>query len=765
MSFHLVAEDDWNAGRLGPEHFLPDGEVFLYRVGTFEPAIVGPLNEKLEVPPGEWSWIAEGPGYVSVLAGVLPVTEEGAASERLVWHAVPACQVRVEEATDFRRLTRLDLVSLDHGAVYPLVPGVREQAWVPAGKILAYGVTVRGLDGIASPRRCPAGAAISFGVPSPPPPGRQSLMGTALLPEDSENKPVDRAALMAAFVSRDAALPTLPTAAAWSPGRVTLFFLDVEATAGWIGLEHPELRTERLLVEGREGEAWELPATQLRERATLTLRVDYRPRREHPSGRLHLYRCGLRRGDRASLHHRACRELPLTRELIRGLHEYTFPGLDHGQYSVDAVIGDDRVRGLGNKVFPYLSADDDAFPASEPVPLWELEIYGEITEDSEPVAGEVRIEGTLTGVTRRRVFPTGDDGFYRLLYFGEVADIFDLKRSALPEDLRDRPAAERMGLFSMSDHLQVCDAAGRCRVFHISSALLGEGRLDFELGSARALEVRVEDAMTGEPLEGAMVSYRPPSPALRFRDGRARYVEPEDGHAVAMHTDADGRLALRGLPGKPLDLAVLRDGYRPSGRRGLVVPPETPVRLTIELEADERQGATDLVLQDGRELGRAAILVYDENGVWDRRCSRMANGRGRVELPGLCGEEAVAIVVHPRAATTLLPPGALSGTGRIEIAAAPDPPLLLRVKNSDGGPLAGAPVAVSLGVATLGPDEQVFAATGHGSVVYLRTDAEGEVILQGVDPNGAVAPQVTVAGENHSLGTHAAGDVVELVID
>ncbi len=737
LTVHLVPESEFAADRITPETFLTEGEILLYRTGTYAPALRSPLNEPLAIPPGEWTWIGEAPGFVTASAGVLTVREGEERAVRLVWPAVPACRIAAREGEDFRRLRRLDVVSLDRGATYPLLPGERPAAWVPAGRFLAYGVGARGLEGIARPSRCGAGQRLEIEAPSPPPRDLQDLLLPITLPED-----VDRSELMAVLTG-DGGGPLstlLPTVAAWSPGRATLFFLGAPAgREARLRLEHPLLRTAQRTFEPRPGEARELAAVALRRRPGLEVTLDYRPKRPHRTEELRLYRCGDRTTVDPSLDARACLELPERLALEAGVGTYTFRALDEGQYQIDAWIDDERVPGAGHALRPYLGADDSGFEPLGPLPLWELEIYGHLLRDGEPVAGTVVIGEPGLGPSRR--FPTGDDGYYRLTYFGNAANRYDLRAAGIEESALERPSEERLGLFHRP--LRACDAGGACRGFHLDSTLIGEGRLDLDLGPPRTIEVTVRDRSTGEPIERAFVGYRPADRELHFAHGEVRWAEPGDAHPSGGTTGADGKARLRALPAGTLRLGASAEGYRPAGIE-VEVPEGEVLQTTLELMPDLEEGGSKIALGDGTPLTGATVLIFDEDR-WDRRCSRAADPEGRVDFPSGCLSGRTALVLHPRAAISPLPGETFAAAAEIELDPAPDPPLVVRVEDTEGRPVARVPLVLGWNGIHLGPDQFVFAAR-HLSSLYPRTDDRGEAALPGVDPSAPVTPTVAVAG-------------------
>ena len=159
------------------ESFLPKGTIQLYRVGTYTPELVFEANVATPVPAGQWTWIAEAPGYVSSSTGLLHVV--GATGEpearKIVWTVVPSCDVDLS-GDDWSGVTRFDTVSLDAGATYPVDPRRRQRLQVPAGPIIGYAVGARGLLGLTNIGPCPAGETLQLPRPFPPAGAREDWM-------------------------------------------------------------------------------------------------------------------------------------------------------------------------------------------------------------------------------------------------------------------------------------------------------------------------------------------------------------------------------------------------------------------------------------------------------------------------------------------------------------------------------------------------------------------------------------------------------------
>lgn len=65
MTFQLVPVIYWDDPRGPAGHQLSEGEIRLYRQGTYELGPVATAGRPVVIPPGDWVWVAEAPGYVS----------------------------------------------------------------------------------------------------------------------------------------------------------------------------------------------------------------------------------------------------------------------------------------------------------------------------------------------------------------------------------------------------------------------------------------------------------------------------------------------------------------------------------------------------------------------------------------------------------------------------------------------------------------------------------------------------------------------------
>ncbi|MCP4660779.1 MAG: hypothetical protein GY856_35705 [bacterium] len=120
LVFHLVPLQYWGHPEGYREKSLPTGTVRLYKVGSHEPGLLAKVNEPVTIPQGQWTWIAEAPGFVSVAAGSVNVGEECRATGKphpfYMW-VVPACSLLLDDSRGWSSIQRLDMVSLSYGAV------------------------------------------------------------------------------------------------------------------------------------------------------------------------------------------------------------------------------------------------------------------------------------------------------------------------------------------------------------------------------------------------------------------------------------------------------------------------------------------------------------------------------------------------------------------------------------------------------------------------------------------------------------------------
>ncbi|HSL83798.1 MAG TPA: carboxypeptidase-like regulatory domain-containing protein [Thermoanaerobaculia bacterium] len=726
VTFELVPAEAWVDGRPDLRRTLLEGWVSLYRVGAAEPEVTVPVGQAREVPDGEWLWIAESPGYVSTVTGTL---KAGTGMERtLVWPVVPACHVTLSDDPGWWGVARFDVVSIEHGATFPVHPSSRRELWVPAGEVIAYGVGPRGLLGIDRLEGCRPSSRVE--VPPPSPPGRdsQDLMVSAQ-PFEGTAEEGELRAFLTPSTRGELAPAVLPTARVVRGNRVSYFFLGVPADRDLeLVLEHPTVRTRRVPVEALGGSARELEELELAARLDLEVEIDYRPIRAHREAVLEVLYCGD--PEEPSFSWARCRRLDRSQPLRPGRQSYRFPALDDGQYVLDARIDDEVLGGLGQSITPFLDPESPVAPELPVIPLWEFEIYGYLLVEGDPVAGTIGFQPVGSETTRR--FPTDDDLTYHLFYFGTLPFRWD----ELPDHgSREEMLGLRWGIPS------ACSADGYCRYYNLHSVFLGGGRLDWDLGSEHRIRLRVTDATTGEPVAGADVMIPVRRTAIRFDRGDVEEVRAAGAESTGTVTDAEGVARIRMPSGVPASFSVSKEGYRTvsvGDATAVLSGPgaEEPETLEVHLEPEaESHRAVRLVFPDGEPAAGAFVLAFDEDGRVDLRCSLSADGFGGWTARRGCEGVAEAFVFHPAAGLRPVSGSDLSLLAEVEIARRPERPLRVRLVDGAGAPLANVPVGLKIDGMLLDPNVLVAASSRGGAFLPVATDSRGVLTLRAADPD------------------------------
>jgi hypothetical protein len=759
ITFRVAPTEAWDDAAGPFDDQIAGGSVSLFRPGAFVPELVEPIGAPFLLPPGRWVWVAEADGWVSSFTSAIDIPDEVLRGEKaLLVPVVPACRLGASDDPRWSRLERVDVVSLEEHAVYPLVPRHRRELWVPAGRYLAYAVAGGAVTGISAIESCEQHERKELAVPEPPARQRQSFLVSLRLPEAVEAGERERLlALLEDAIGAAARPPAAPAAAVWQGRAASLFFLDLPADRALaLDVRHPLLRTAREPVEPLGGSVRELALGELRERRDYEVAIDYRPARAHREERLELRWCGRERdeaGDEILVSR--CRRAVAEAPLRPGPQTYTFAGLDDGQYLLTAVVDDEWVAGLGRDVAPFLDPAHDLPAPVEAHRLEEMEVYGHLLRDGEAVPGTVRLmpwdEGAGIPV---RSAATDRDLLYHLFYFART--LTPGQAQILPEPLRDRHPDELPGLYCCFA-LTACSDDGLCRPFNIHSTLTGGGRFDLPLPGEATVDFAVVDAGSGEPIAGARLLLAP-GPAFHFRDGEVIWAEPLGMEPDSLRVGADGR-ARWAPPGPGIyPTTVVAEGYESRFERLEVAAGEelaVEVRLVPEAAAD---GAW-LGFADGRPVVGAALLPFGEDGRFRFDCRTGTEADGRVPLVAGC-EDATYVVVHPRAALATIPGGELAGRAGIEVRERPAFPLRLRLVDGDGRPLADVPVQVRLGDLTLNPNDLLAGAPAL--LPWQRTDSAGEIVLLGVDPGAPGLVEVAPWGEWEGDWTPVSSSDLEL---
>ncbi|MFQ5528560.1 MAG: hypothetical protein ACE5GX_20180 [Thermoanaerobaculia bacterium] len=758
FTFHLVPSDKWHGSGSDLVNALPTGSIYIYAEDNYDPSFVAEANVPIELPIGSWYWIAEAPGYVSVDGGTIHVELGQEGHKSILWPVVPACEAVLGPGS-WNGVDRLDIVGVDSGSVFPIRPKTRRRLMVPAGRLVAYGVYSGQLVGIENLGTCGHEETIEVPIPETPQRDRMDLMVSTVLPEDPK---IDERGLSVVVAPTGSPSETgrPPTTIAWQGAIAHHFFVGVPVPdRAELRIKHPALRSVVRTLDVSGGDAVELPSIALSPRLDLRVGIDYRPKREHRVAQVEAYYCG-RRAFTGPVRLSNCQPVE-SLPLEHGLKEYVFRQVDDGAYVLQARIDSEVVFGVGNNLLPYLDPQA-AEPPQLPIAwLWEMEIYGNLLIDDDPVPGTVVLLDNSTDGSSRR-FPTDDELVYRLFYFGRLPFMPGL----LPEGDEERPPERNLGLFAPYS-LAACSEDNYCRLFNIHSSFRGEGRLDLDLGTGSELVVEVLDAENAEPVPEARVVVPVERQALHFDHGEVEWQTPRGIEGASILTDPKGVARVR-LSSDGSWVAVTKDGYK-DYRTTLTGEPAQWSPLTVHLEREQEHGGFQLSFRDGKPLVNGFLLVIDGNGSRNLRCSRRTNGYGKVDVPEACLEGKGVVVLHREAAITVLHGSALLASGQAVVERAPNPPLRVQVVTHSGNPLPRVPLELQYRSLVLGPNDFLAGATYTGDLLFYLTDERGELTLRGVDPDAPDAPTVSPAidlpATSESLALYRGGDIVRLVVE
>ena len=397
----------------------------------------------------------------------------------------------------------------------------------------------------------------------------------------------------------------------------------------------------------------------------------------------------------------------------------------------------------------------------------EQEIQGSVLVDGDPVPGEVKLLAIYESNRRLQdhLFPTDDDGTYRLRYFGRIPEPYlrppGFEDSSNPDDL--------LGLYQ-AYQLVACTEGDYCRPYSLHTVLQGGGRLDLEIGDRTPVEVSITDEQSGEPIGDAIVSFERPEMALYFHHGEVDWFEPGGSEASYVWTGQDGKARILAREqGEKIFLLIHHPDYEPF-RQELGVIPGQRNTLDVALKPkEEHEAGVHLVFPDGSPVSPGFLLVTDRDTGLDGRCSKPTSSRGFVDVPNRCLLGRIAVVIAPGARISTFEGTALGSFDEVEVPRAPSRPLTLRVVDDDGNPIPGVSIELRYPSATIGANDFLAAGTYSGYLMPFMTNADGEVALVGVDPEAVVVPDVGVKiGSDTSweaLASYQPGDVVVMVIE
>lgn len=719
ITFELIPAELLGPHRKAEDRqFLSDGTIRLYRRGTSRPFLEANVGKAVAVPAGEWTWIGEGPGFVTTSAGVLHLPKGPSRARTIVWPVERACTVELA-GRPWTGAERVDFVSIPFGSTYLKFPDDTRTLQIPAGEFLYYTVTPRGPGAISEALSCTPEERVPVVEPGLPSRGRQDVMVIARGEGELARK-TGRVMASAKMASGETIPPTTHT---FAEGWAAFFFLGLPAAGPLeVALSHPELRTERISLEPMERSVREA-SRNLRDRLTLEVPIDYRPLRPHHLAMVRLLSCGPDDPVRTS----RCEPRGETRGLQEGLAHYRFEGLDGERFILEARIDDEVLPGLGsNEVFDLRNEEGPVVQAQVEL-LREHHIFGHVLMDGEPVPGEVRWQPLGSGASRTRVFPTEEeDDQYHLFYFG-IKQSKELK-GMYPQSLWKSLEKGLWGMGHGRGTLAACDGDGYCKPFHIFSSFTGDGRLDFDLGSGERWRLQVLDSESRTPVPGADVligAVERERHVVHFSDGRRLPPDRIPGEALVQTTDHEGRASLLGL-GVGSKVVVRAEGYQ-SYRSELPAPGSEVAELTVELEPlDTTQGLQ--VLLEGKPVDRGVLLVLGGDPGEEARCARPIGRDGRLYLPEVCREPAGRrfLLAHPEAELWQGSVAELPKAGEVSLRRRRGPALSFRLLESDGEPLPGLPLGFEIGDVELDTNRLILLARG-GMPNLHQTDSDGRV--------------------------------------
>lgn len=763
IRFSLVEKDALERDpRTAPP--LPQGTVHLFRVGESLAAIAVPVEAVVDVPAGSWTWVAEAPGWVSVDAGVLRVAAEeprNVVPRRIVWPVVPACRVTLGSAAEWKGLERVDVVSIDRSAVFPLRPPQRTSGWIPAGRFLVYTVRNSRIVELSEPRACRASDEVALRRPLPPPPGRMAVVATARV---------------------EVAISGLPDVAITGRGAgpigsrgVTLRINNQVVRFDWslpssrdleLTVRHAELRTRTVPLPAADRAVVELPELRLVARDRVAVPVDYRPKAQHRTQKLRLEHCGEQRITTRTPLGRICRALTSEVDLVPGLHEYEFGQLDTGTYFMTAEIDGERLgRGLANRASFFVSGDDDTVDLPRPGLIVEQQLKGRILLEGKAVPGFLELQAS------GRRFPTNEDLEFEWIYFArEIRD----------DERKSGPHESRFFTSTLSNRMRACAEEGPCRFLGPHSYFEGEGYVEIELTGPRAT-VEVRSAATEEPVAGAAVWVRGIEDFV-FQQGEVQ-LQPASGmeRQGPYLTRPNGQVVVDlprlqpidervGRPFREVPLFVEKSGYE---SRELWVPVSAASLaepVVIELQPKE-EGREVTVLMDGRSPLRGAFLLrVGAEGQRDLACSPTTDSRGVARIRSECSEEGGWFVVfHPAAAVTVIRADA-AALPAISVPAGGPPIEVVAIDGASGEPVADLPLGLQLGDLRLTTNDLLTALTYTRTMFGHLTDGAGRVRLYGLRPTASVGSAVLFSADavregRLALSLPPAGETLTLVVD
>jgi hypothetical protein len=559
--------------------------------------------------------------------------------------------------------------------------------------------------------------------PKPPPAGELDLMAGYDLPADVRSADP---ALEILLSQSNGTRTRRPTASLPQAGRLTAFFLGAPADNPLsLVARHPKVLTSKRRIEEPGARATEMPVHRLSPRVTVEVDVDYRPRRTHEREEIVLEYRGIDWPDKEDS------KLGSAQRLRPGVSHHRFEGLDTGGYRLLAFVDDVAVLGAGDNIAFRVAAIDEEGPGPFQAILREMEIYGHILMDGEPVPGEIRrVHSPLTrpkGAAATERYPTDKDLLYHWTFFA--------RRRVIDPDREQPPQKAQRGLFG--GDVRACADDGPCRFLEVKE-ILQEGRLDIEVLAGRELEVTVLDAADSKPLSDASVAVWHGMPNLVIADGETRWDEPDEGQGYftpQVRTDDIGVARFRVAEDFEARLGIRKEGYEP--KRLQLAAGNGPERLAVLLDRVRKpEIPTRITLgHRGGPLAGAFLIALGPDGRPNHSCSFLTDGNGHLDSARECLAGVDLVILDPRALIQKIDGGLVKANSEIAVVPAPPRPVKVHAVNREGHVAPQLPLRLVFPEFSLAQHDIGLSNSMRGNIFFLPwTLANGWAELRGIDP-------------------------------
>ncbi len=739
--------------------------------------VVAPLSESVRVPVGRWSWVALGDDWIAESSAPLDLTAPAASPQTVHLRQLRGCPLEIQPNEAWQRIEQVGILSTHFTNEVVLPRELLTRLVVPAGSnaILFYGSGGRPVA-LQTQLFCKAGQRLEVPPALPPEGERRAVVARLAVPPNLDD--LDAGARLEVEAREAGSLEDRRGA---PPASLVRFRHEVVALYPELPASDLELqvagnlvRSERALLPSERGTVRVVPVA-LRPRQTLRLEVDLRLRTAGRSATFRLWHCADRVVDdlllaRRWAAHGCSREAE--RRLEPGWQLLELPGLDSGSYVLTVASAGDTLFSWEYGLRPVLDPTAERF---EPLGAWRIEefvIDGELRFDDRSATGELVIEGRGEGPSEVERFPTDEMGSFRWSYLGRpLAPAFQ-PPNGLRSLLEAVPPERRIGMPRSWRISARVDGRGWFP-FANESLFLGGGSLEIALEPGVPTRVAVRDRASGAPLPGASVALFGRRGLVFFLAGQLERVE-ESGSFDLFRTDEEGLLEVV-LPHEPsLRIVVGKEGFAGGSRDLSTLDVSGPLDIELALDSAEKipAGAVRLLVNE-KPLPRAVLLKVASSGEEDRVvCAIRSDSEGWLLANPGCDpwDSESAFVLHPESRIRPLTLVGVRERGVLEVEPAGRRPLVLRLLDAEGAPVAGRRLA--LRASGLRLEGALFAMLRDVvSMPETVTDTQGELVLPACfdwrDLEWAAQPAAGGAPAAHAFRSlpRPVGRVVELYAD